>query len=355
MSNQIDSNWWKKLDKKWKFVFNSFLESSPSYTPKHEDLALLAQTKELNLNFSPSMEEYINKFELKKIEPLADFVVLESLSLRNNGIADISPLQNLTKLHTLNLGANNITDLTLLQNLRNLKKLVLDRNYKLTSLETLPYLESLEELNFEYIKNLRDISHLVKQTHLKHIYFDTNEFSDASALGDLLNLETLELKIMRKMSDISFLASLKKLENLHLSAGKIKSFEIVSDLKSLKKLKLSGATGSLMDISFLKNLTQLQELDLGYRCEVEDISVLQNCPQLTILKLSENKIKDISVLKTLTKLSYIRLENNQIANISALYALSDLKKVFLLGNEIPKKQIDDFKQKRPDVEVFYDV
>ena len=111
-----------------------------------------------------------------------------------------------------------------------------------------------------------------------------------------------------------------------------------SEVQSIAKLNASGM--SISDLSGLKYLTNLQQLNLGKDYSkntfnnISDISALKGLSNLTALWLDGNQISDISALKGLTKLSYLQLDNNNISDLTPLQGLTNLNKLFLSFNKI---------------------
>jgi small GTP-binding protein len=94
----------------------------------------------------------------------------------------------------------------------------------------------------------------------------------------------------------------------------------------------------ILDFSFLKNLTNLTQLDLKNN-QISDISFLQNLTNLIQLDLKNNQISDISSLKDLKNLTDLNLGNNRISDtsdISSLAGLKNLKRLDLKNNKISK-------------------
>ncbi|MCP4106716.1 MAG: GTP-binding protein [Desulfobacteraceae bacterium] len=137
------------------------------------------------------------------------------------------------------------------------------------------------------------------------------------------------------LNDISFLKLLPNLTQLDLSYSQLSDISVLKFLPNLTQLNLSG--NQLSDISVLKFLSNLTQLDLSYN-ELTNISVLKFLPNLTQLDLSDNGISDISVLKFLPNLTQLDLggdvEGNGISDISVLKFLPNLTQLDLSLNQI---------------------
>ena len=94
-----------------------------------------------------------------------------------------------------------------------------------------------------------------------------------------------------------------------------------ADLEGLTGLQASRR--NITDLTGLDQCTNLSWLKLGYN-DISDISPLANLINLTDLHLYENPISDISPLANLTSLTDLRLHMNPISDISPLANLTSL-------------------------------
>ncbi len=103
------------------------------------------------------------------------------------------------------------------------------------------------------------------------------------------------------------------------------------DVNSIKYLQLKYC--ELKDISFLKELKNLTQLDLSSN-QISDISFIKDLKKLRSLSLSSNQISDISFIKDLKNLWGLNLRSNQINNISPLKNLKRTINFNLRSNQI---------------------
>lgn len=131
----------------------------------------------------------------------------------------------------------------------------------------------------------------------------------------------------------------------------IKDFEIVSSFKELKYLNISG-TG-ISDISPFKELKKLEILYADL-CMITDISTLSQLKSLKELDLSApmNYIKSLEPLVHLNNLEKLYVPDHSIKTIEPIYKLNQLKLLSIARTEVPNKEIDDFKKKHPNCEVW---
>lgn len=118
-----------------------------------------------------------------------------------------------------------------------------------------------------------------------------------------------------------------QIENADQAAG----FQDLAMLPQLRTLYILW--GGLTDISFVKNLPELEDISF-YGNEIQDISPLTACKNLKVLSLGFNKVEDITPLAELTSLKELGLQGNEIKDIEALRFLPELEGVNLNGNQI---------------------
>jgi hypothetical protein len=155
-------------------------------------------------------------------------------------------------------------------------------------------------------------------------------------------LETAIREALNKTAEPIYVSELAGL--VSLSAGN-KEIEDISVLQYCTNLTaLSLYSNLISDISPLEGLTNLTELNLRSN-EISDISPLGGLSSLTILDLGDNEIGDISPLDGLTDLFRLRLDNNQISDVSPLVqnqALDEGDGVRLQGNPLSDTSINDY-------------
>jgi internalin A len=170
----------------------------------------------------------------------------------------------------------------------------------LTSLNMLPYLQSLRLINIQ----ITDVTSLIGLVGLEELWLCGNELTDISPLANLTNLHTL---IIRD-NQITDLTPLANLTNLGREFG----------------TGLFLCNNQITDISPLANLTNLGVLDLQGN-QITDVTPLQGLNRLWILDLRDNQIEDVSPLAWLTRLdsSSLRLSGNPVTeNREALQVLA---------------------------------
>jgi internalin A len=108
------------------------------------------------------------------------------------------------------------------------------------------------------------------------------------------------------------------------------------DLKGLTNITF-GYVAGIKNISGLEHCSNLKVLRLHDTVEITDISPLSGLINLETLDLRGNRITDISPLSGLANLRYLDLSNNRIKDISPLSGLKNLRDLYLFDNRITDK------------------
>lgn len=90
---------------------------------------------------------------------------------------------------------------------------------------------------------------------------------------------------------------------------------------------------SSLDLSILKNCTNLYALDLGHNL-IDDLDLLYSLPKLRVLILACNNITDITPIASLKDLEYLEIFKNDIHDVTPLAELPHLVDLNITSNRI---------------------
>ncbi len=145
-----------------------------------------------------------------------------------------------------------------------------------------------------------------------------------------------ELKISGREITLDDVTQLKE---LRIDGEKKTEEEQVHDLTGLEYCVnlevLRMRYGQIEDLTPLKDLTKLIEISI-YKNKVSDLSPLQDLRNLKTLGLGYNKITDISPLKGLTKLTLLWLCGNKVEDIGVLRNLIQMRSLHLCEDDAAK-------------------
>ena len=138
------------------------------------------------------------------------------------------------------------------------------------------------------------------------------------------NLEGIQYAKSAKMINICYIAGVE--------GKRIKNIQPLSNLTQLQTLLLKQ--DGLTDITPLKTLVNLQELDVSENLEIADISAIKEMKKLRTLNLCFNKIKNVDEIAGLTALEYVNLSNNKITTLPDLKNLTEVTFLDISNNEL---------------------
>lgn len=264
---------------------------------------------------------------------------------------DLTPFAGLTELERLGFYQNGnsvgmvVNDLSPLAGMTKMKRLDLNIGFEVTDLDALAGMTQLESLrlwgnsNNSNASGIMDIGGLAGMTKLTSLNVNVGDVKDFSPLAGLTSLIDLNMYGEYVLEDLSFLRNLTQLQNLHMSGNYSEGAPVIkdlSDLSGLTKLTSLQLNVPIASLDGLENLTKLREMRIhGSNSTYTDVDTLTNLTELVTLNLPyrrydyENPLPpvDISGLKNLTKLQELRVYNP--ASLEPLRGLTELRSLNL--------------------------
>lgn len=206
------------------------------------------------------------------VKTVADAKQVHYLSLSN--VSNLEGIQYFTNLKTLSLDHCYIKDLMFLSKFTNLDELSIFTNNGLQNLNGIENLTSLKVISISGCKNLTDISAVSNLKNLKFFSIDNEN---------------------RNPIDISYVKGLTNLEQFITNGTYVKSEDVVGNLTKLTSLRMKNS--DIKDASFVSNLPNLKELDLGNNYHLKTVGNLQNATNLQYFDIGMTPITDLSMIK----------------------------------------------------------
>lgn len=246
---------------------------------------------------------------------------------------DIAALQQMPNLKHLNVATNNIDDLTEIG--------------KLTQLEGLAFGGGkmyLKPNDYSPIKNL---------TNLKYFSgLGLYNFNDMTVFEKMDDLIYFELTFADIQNGLDVICGKEHLLDLSLYRCTAEDFSPIEKCVNLKRLSLSDT--NVTDISFLKNLTELEYLDID-NTNPEEYNKIGCCTKLKFLYISDTNITDLSFLKnlkSLERLDMVGIDNAE--DYSVLLEIPSLKHIDMSPKDsIPHEIIEMLREKGIECDVRY--
>jgi hypothetical protein len=169
--------WWGNMPDKWQDAFREAFELSAR--PTSEELHRLSAARSLQ----------VSGMGLRELDPISEFVRLESLSFTETRISALGPVSSLRHLKSLKCPRNPIDDLEPLRSIQTLQRLDVN-NTKIRHLKPVSSLENLKELTFSGT-NVKDLAPVAALQKLEVLDFSKTKVRQIKALESLQNLKTL--------------------------------------------------------------------------------------------------------------------------------------------------------------------
>ncbi len=207
------------------------------------------------------------------------------------------------------------------------------------------------------ITDLNDLPDLFECTHLETLVLSNewNEFEEGKLvrkrsnnkgpanvlsvfpkeLGSLFQLKGLraggKLGARWQIEDISVLKNLTNLQSLNIEFNHVYDLKPLGALANLRSLNLEA--NQLSDLNPLVNLTNLQSLNSGGN-QVSDLSPLARLTNLQVLNLRHSQVSNLNPFVDLINLQILDLADNPIHDLSHLEEITrlpNLKELYLYG------------------------
>ncbi len=191
------------------------------------------------------------------------------------------------------------------------------------------------ELGYNEFVTQDDIIHIGQFIHLKSLQISIGEGEiDLSPLGNLVELESLNIDFQDGCSpDLSFVANMSRLEELDITVGSGVDLSPLGGLNRLWYLSMNTWACNTNDLSFLKKLHCLREVVFN-KCAIEDLSLFQDMPYLRELDVSYVDDCDLNDLADLKNLESLAIIGQNIRNPEGLSNLTHLEILSLDDNSL---------------------
>lgn len=274
--------------------FNAQLNDENAQTEIYEDDLAGIYSLEIGVGVNFLIE--LNSFHIKFIKKI-------------NG-EDVSYFGNIWLNDGDYFNHNFISTLSDLQYFSELKELSLTA-VMADDLSPVYQLSSLEELFIMSLFNVKDISGISQLKNLQRLdvigwSFDLEEMYKADHEQAELADKLTKHNITECNYDVSFLSGLPQLTWLYIGGVNL-DLSYISDLTRLKVLVINGNNGAAADLSYLKNMNDLQFLGLSHMLNTSNADALLKLKNLKYLNLQNTNIDQElrNTLNVRTDISYI--------------------------------------------------
>ncbi len=169
--------WWGNMEDKWQDLFIEKWKLSER--PNSEELHQLTASRSIE----------VNSTSIRNIDPVPEFIRLESLVFSETRVNSLYPLSGLQRLKTLKCPRNPISEIDPISSITTLEVLDLN-NTQVSKLDPIRNLSNLKELTFSGT-NVKDLSPIEGLQNLEVLDFSKTKVRQVKALDNLSNLKTL--------------------------------------------------------------------------------------------------------------------------------------------------------------------
>ena len=356
-------NGWNEMEQAWIDIAKNYAEISDD--PTKEELHALIKIEKMDLSGNKN---------ITTLNPVRRLYNLKTLNISGVQVTDFTPVEDVIELEELDISNTSVKNLDFLSNLKQLQEL----NIENTAVESLEPIENLKNLNIIYADNsginnseafkLREFNPgciiIYKTEELESWWqnlsgawkdFFSGQFKMDSPptkeqLHKILLLDSLSVIDNNQINDLSPLSMLQGLKTLHFSGTQVNDLQPLVQLRGLQSIQCSQ--NPVSDISPLTSLLKLNYLDIE-NTPVSDLKPISNLNYLKTLNCSGTQIKSLKYLANLTNLRTIELNNTAIKSLKPLLNLPELKTLRCYNTRISSKNIDKFKNAKPQCEVVY--
>lgn len=154
------------------------------------------------------------------------------------------------------------------------------------------------------------------------------QYATSAEMIDICYTANIEGK---RIASVEPLAPLAQLEILYLKQNGISDISPLKELINLRQLDVSG-NYEIKDISSVTDMDKLETLDISIN-SVSDLSPVAGLESLERMNASSNQLTWLPDMSGMTSLKALDLSKNQLTDVSALAGLSGLQELNLSGND----------------------
>ncbi|MDB4303326.1 hypothetical protein N9934_00860 [Desulfosarcina sp.] len=356
------TNGWNQLEEPWKKKLGEVAGLGDS--PTKEELHTLLKIEEIDMT----------GISITTLNPVRHIYNLQALNISGIQVEDYSPLEEALELKKLNVSGTLIMDLEVLKSLNKLETL----NIENTQVSSLSPLEGKKQLELVYADSSKisddEVFSFSSSNPTCVVIYKSEEmtlwwnglsepwkdyFSGSFKLSSPPSTEQLHKILLLDELNISDQNGIKSLAPINILLGlkilRLKNLPVsdISPLSSLTNLEVIECIQiPLNDLAPLSGLRKVTELNIE-NTTVSDLKPITGLGQIQKLKISGTQIKSLKPIADYNNLEEIELNNTPVKSIKVLVSLTQLKSVECYNTKITSKNIEGFKEDKPDCKVVY--
>lgn len=290
---------------------------------------------EIMVQRDPAMEylDLTDCSNLTDFSAISNLHKLKGLKLGNTAFDDLNIISQLGDLEFLDVRCTQITgNLNALADLTNLKKLVLWGNINLRGIKAISRLKKLRFVDLE-LTSVEDPTPLAELNNLTVLFIDYTKIKDLAFLDNLRDLKALSAEFLMgeieksQVENFSMISRLRKLVYLNISSMFLKSFKDLSNLTRVKEFVAKG--NRVIDLEGTENMQEMRVFDCGSN-PFENVQSLAIFKKAAKIRIPTVQVEDLSSLRDLNELAEVNIsENRLVKDLSFLYGKHNLEELYI--------------------------
>jgi hypothetical protein len=309
----------------------------------------LPNLKYLIIRNRASWQNYKVNFDVFKNCTKLEYIDANAFILSNgfNGIKDMTYLKTLL---VGKIAENTITDLKELSQLKNLEVLKIDSATVIKNIDGIENCTELKILEFNRLP-FTDSKPLANLYKLEEIKIFESEITRLELAPEVLSLKRIDVSHNSKLKEISDSLFSETIDSLNLTTTAISSFPILKgvktlvdfscghcpellDLKGLKQIETLGSSALNMHFDNCPNLQDFNDIlhlnPIELSAEVKKLR--SDIPINSLKRLELSKINDLSGIEQFPELEYLILYGPELKSLLPLKNLKKLRRLSLKEN-----------------------
>ncbi len=175
-----------------------------------------------------------------------------------------------------------------------------------------------------------------------------------TTLTDLYRMPNIEGIFFYGISedlDMAPVNALKKLRKFGTLLGGLEDISFLEGLTGLETLYVGK--NAITDISVLRQLTKLKEIDLRQNLfALDDMSIFSQMTGLEYLSIECVHIRSLNGIETLENLKSLNIYDTGFEDFSPLLELTQLEELWLCSLDVTQEEVDTLRKALPNCEIY---
>ncbi len=187
-------------------------------------------------------------------------------------------------------------------------------------------------------KDIKSLKPAANLTLLEIVRCSDSGVESLEGLGELVNLKDLDCSDNDNIASLGAISNSYNLEKLNCGNTMVKSLTPLRNLKKLRILDVHYAT--VVDIRILKELRQLESLNVSKNASLFSLDGVNYLHNLTELYANETRIDNLSPVSNLKHLKIIEFADSPVNSLRPLQLIKSLEDINCSGTQIKGSSLE---------------